>query len=216
MPDKQFEKEKARKLSPAEQRRIERFDALSAELMEQGYEKHELTVGIVRANVVALVLAIPLCIVAALVFNAFNPKAAISGIGPNSFIIFFAAIIVLTVVHELIHGITWSCFSEHGWKDIDFGFMVEYLTPYCTCSTPLPKGAYITGALMPLIVLGIIPTIAAIALGSWLLLTIGLVMIISAGGDMLIVFELLRHRQSGAEMLIYDHPTQAGCATFER
>ena len=84
-------------------------------------------------------------------------------------IIFVIAILLLVVVHELIHGITWSVFTEHHFGDIEFGFMKEYLTPYCTCKCPLSKGKYIIGALMPLIILGIIPMAAGIIMGSMLL-----------------------------------------------
>ena len=214
--DAVFEQEKHRKLSPAEQKRMDRFEDICYELEEIGYRKVELTVGIVRANVVAMAFAIPLCIAGFLLFHAVNPDASIFLPDGMSFFIFLGALVGLTVVHELIHGITWSIFACHGWHDIEFGFMKEYLTPYCTCTEPLPKGGYIVGALMPLIILGIIPTVIGIAAGSALFLWIGLVMIISAGGDMLIVYTLLKHRTDAAEKRIFDHPTQAGCVVFER
>lgn len=211
-----FEQEKKRTLSSAEQKRMDRFTGISAELEEQGYAKTELTVGIVQANVVAMAFAIPLCIVGVIAFHAVNPDTNPLITEFSELVIALGAFVGLTVVHELIHGLTWSIFAESGWRDIDFGFMKEYLTPYCTCSTPLPRTGYIVGTLMPLIMLGIIPTILGIALGSALYLWIGLVMIVSAGGDMLIVYTLLRHRSAAAEKLIYDHPTQAGCVLFER
>jgi hypothetical protein len=37
--------------------------------------------------------------------------------------------------------------------DIEFGYAASTLNPYCTCSTPLTKGNYIFGAVMPLIIL---------------------------------------------------------------
>ena len=56
----------------------------------------------------------------------------------------------------------------------------------------------------------------AIFINSYVLLLIGMVMILGAAGDILIVIELLRYRSNAAEKLIYDHPTQAGCVVFER
>ena len=120
------------------------------------------------------------------------------------------------IILEGIHGLTWSFFAPGGFKDIEFGFMKQYLTPYCTCGTPLGKGPYIAGALMPLAVLGIVPWIVSLLCGSTLLLYLSLVMILAAGGDMLIVAELLRHRSDAEEQLVCDHPTQAGCVLFER
>ena len=56
----QDEKEKSRQLTPAEQRRLRAFEALSETMVGQGWRRTELTVGIVKANVFAVVLLIPL------------------------------------------------------------------------------------------------------------------------------------------------------------
>jgi hypothetical protein len=80
----------------------------------------------------------------------------------------------------------------------------------------LKKGPYILGALMPLIVLGILPTAAAIFTGSLLWLNVGLIMIVSAGGDILIVLQILRYHTNASEIRYYDHPTQAGGVIFEK
>ncbi|MBO4330619.1 MAG: hypothetical protein J5827_00930, partial [Oscillospiraceae bacterium] len=60
--------EKNRELSPAEKLRLERFEATAAELAEQGYRMTELTVGIVKANVYALLAAIPVVMIGMLLF----------------------------------------------------------------------------------------------------------------------------------------------------
>ena len=74
------------------------------------------------------------------------------------------------------------------------------------------------GALMPCIVLGILPTAIGILLGSHLLFWIGIVMILSAGGDIMIVWKILafKKQDKSEEVLIYDHPTQAGSVIFEK
>ena len=213
--DRAFEQEKKRKLSPREEQRLARFEALCAEMEQKGYRKRELTVGIVKANVVTMLLAIPLCAAAILLFLAVSP-GSLHALSLTEMILWLVSFFALTAVHEGIHGLTWSRFTPNGFRDIDFGFMKQYLTPYCTCATPLSKGAYMLGALMPLIVLGILPWIVSMITGSTLLLYISLVMILAAGGDMLIVLELLKARSDAKEQLICDHPTQAGCVLFER
>ena len=120
------------------------------------------------------------------------------------------------MVHELIHGLSWSLFAEHHWKDIEFGFMKQYLTPYCTCGVPLEKGAYIFGALMPLILLGILPMIAGILCGSFGILLLGIIMADSAAGDIMIVWKILRYRSEAGTIVYIDHPTQAGGVIFEK
>ena len=205
------EKEKNRELSAAERKRLGRFNEVCERLESEGYGKTELTVGIIRANIFALALAIPVYILGYLLFFLRTEK----GMDFNVFL-FVALYIVLIVVHELIHGITWSIFCKNGFHDIEFGLMKEYLTPYCTCCTPLNKGPYIIGTLMPLIILGIIPTIIALGVDSFLLLNIGLLMIVSSGGDILIVWKLLTYHSRHKDILYYDHPTQAGGVIFER
>ena len=69
---------------------------------------------------------------------------------------------------------------------------------------------------MPLILLGIIPTVIAYISNSFVLLLIGLTMILSAGGDIMLVLKLLSFQTDAKESMIYDHPTEAGCIIFTR
>lgn len=62
--------------------------------------------------------------------------------------------LMLTVVHELIHGITWGIFAEKHFQSINFGVIWKMLTLYCHCSVPLKKWQYVLGAAMPTLVLG--------------------------------------------------------------
>ena len=209
------EKEKKRQLTEAEQKRLDKFERISSELVEKGYRKSDLQISIVWANVVVILMTIPVMAVGIILMNIFHPDISFKqNLSGTLFVMI--GFLVLIVVHELIHGFTWSFFSENGLKDIEFGFMKQYLTPYCTCSTPLKKSGYICGALMPLLVLGLIPTVIAVVIGSVSLLYVGLLMILSAGGDILIVIKLLRYKSQAKELLIYDHPTQAGSVVFEK
>ena len=207
------ESEKNRKLSEAEQRRLQGFERLCESMTAQGYRCTELTVSVVRANIVSMLIAIPVTVLGMGLFMLVNlNKDWVLGGNLAS----IAILLVLVVVHEGIHGLTWSIFAPNHLSDIEFGFMKEYLTPYCTCKTPLAKWPYVVGGLAPLVVLGIIPTAVAIATGSFSLLVIGLIMILAAGGDMMIAWMILRHRATGSELLVLDHPTQAGSVVFER
>ena len=210
-------KEKNRKLSAKEQRRLNVFEETCERLSQEGYKKTDLTIGIVKANLFVLLLAIPVIAIGVLLFAWRNPISLLMPTSQGS-LLFIVLFVVLIVVHELIHGLTWSMFSEHHFKDIEFGFMKELLTPYCTCTTPLPKKHYILGALMPCIVLGIIPTTIGILIGSSFLFWIGIVMILSAGGDIMIVWKVMKFKKQdeSKEIFIYDHPTQAGSVIFEK
>ena len=212
-------KEKNRQLSAAEERRLRSFETLAAEMVQRGYRRAELTVSIVKANVFAVVLLIPLLIVGIGLFLLKNQSFAgtfAGAFGGTAAIFFTLILFALIVVHELIHGLSWALFAEHHWKDIEFGFMKQYLTPYCTCCVPLSKGQYIFGALMPLIVLGILPMAVGILAGSLSVLLMGIIMADAAAGDILIVWKILRYRSEADSIVYMDHPTQAGGVIFEK
>ena len=209
------EQEKNRKLSEAEQRRLRAFEALAGDLEGQGWRRTELTVSIVKANIFAVVLLIPLLILG---FGLFLLVGAAKERGlsiPNPLLLLLI-FVALIVVHELIHGLSWSIFTPRHWKDVEFGFMRQYLTPYCSCCVPLSKGQYIFGALMPLVLLGLLPMLAGILSGSMSLLLLGILMADSAAGDILIVWKILRYRSEAKQIVYMDHPTQAGGVIFEK
>lgn len=129
-----------------------------------------------------------------------------------------AAVLVLVmlvagiVAHELIHGITWACFAKRGFRSIRIGVMWGMLTPYCHCKEPLTIRHYRLGALMPLIILGILPLLLAYPLRSVPLLLWGILFVTSAAGDILIVWKLRKEPDS---LLVQDLPEEAGCIIFE-
>ena len=206
--------EKQRKLTATEQKRKEKFEILEAELAEQGYCKKDLTISIAYANVMAIVLGLPIIVVLVIAFILCNTSGSVE-IGMNT-LLWLMLLIVLIVVHELIHGMAWAVFAPDHWKAIEFGFMAQYLTPYCTCGQPLKRYQYIIGALMPTLVLGILPAVAAIFTGSLFWLSIGCIMVLGGGGDMTIVLKMLRYHSTAAEIIYVDHPYAAGIVLFER
>lgn len=205
------EKDK-RKLSEAEQRRLERYERLSEDLIQQGYTRTELIVDIKKANVFAVVLLIPLFIVGYGLYALINHTIAF----PDSLLITIIVVLVLVVVHELIHGLCWSLFTPNHFKDIEFGIMMPLVTPYCTCLVPLTKGQHIFGTVMPLVILGLIPMIAGAFLANPYLMFIGIIMADAAAGDILIIFRLLGYKSKAREIVYMDHPTEAGGVIFEK
>ncbi len=202
-----------RKLSKAELKRKEQFDKLTEELAQQGYKPNHITMGALAANILSVVIAIPFIAFFVMLFLLNGHEFWI-----DSFQMLFAFVIifVLIVVHELIHGITWAAFVKEGWKSISFGFIVEYLTPYCSCNQPMKKYQIIVGAIMPTIVLGFIPAIVAVFTGSTITLFVALMLIMGGGGDMIIIFKLLRFKSTAKDVLFIDHPYELGTAVFER
>lgn len=123
------------------------------------------------------------------------------------------AFLIGVVVHELLHGITWACYAKSGWKSISFGVMWKLLTPYCHCNEPMSVKAYLAGALMPLLVLGIIPAVVSLIVGSIPLLAWGILFIAAASGDIWMSWLLTKE---DPESTILDHPTEAGFYVFDK
>ena len=206
---------KERKLSIAERLRLDEFNELWDELAAKGYRRVDLTVSMFKANTLAIVAFIVISAVVFPLFSLAHPGTEFI-LSPVEIVGGIIAFIVLVVVHELIHGLTWSRFTPHGFADVDFGVMLNSLSPYCTCKMPLPRDNYILGALMPLIVLGLVPLVIAFCTGWLLMLYIAVLMIVAAAGDVMIVVKALGYHTNAREVLLYDHPTEAGCVIFER
>ena len=208
-----MKKDEKRVLSEEEQKRLARFEQTAQELTKQGYTRHDLTIGMGKASWIAIFLLIPLFIAGYGLYYLVHHKIEMTGFNGAAFLIVF---LLLTVVHELIHGISWSIFTPNHFKDIAFGIMMPYLSPYCTCMAPLTKPRHIFGTVMPLILLGIIPTVIGIAAGIPMALLMGLLMIDIATGDILIIRKILAYKTSAADVVYMDHPTDAGGVIFER
>jgi hypothetical protein len=208
-----------RKLSEKESQRKERFDSLCADMERKGYTAKPMTVGVVKANVLAVVIMLPFVILFAGLYFLFNPAGNFS-ISEDKMLLELWAFVVLMfvfiVVHELIHGITWGIFARSHFRSIDFGVIWSMLTPYCTCSEPLKKWQYLLGAAMPTLILGFALGAAATILNSMLLLWLAEVMIFSGGGDFLIILKMLLYRSGGRDTVFYDHPTECGFVVFEK
>lgn len=121
--------------------------------------------------------------------------------------------LLLFIPHELIHGITWMIVAKCKWSDIKFGVMwKKFCTPYCHCKIPMTVSQYRLALLMPLIVLGILPSLLSLVIGSSLLLFYGILGTVSAVGDIMMAW-LLRKESSIAK--IYDHPSAAAFFLFD-
>ena len=202
-----------RKLSAAEQRRLEAFEKTSEEMIRQGYTRHNLTIYIGKANVFAIILMILLLVIGYGLYYLVHRHIEFPR---NDLVIIVVELLVFTVIHELIHGACWSLFAPNHFRDIEFGILKRSMTPYCACLVPLTKQQYLFGTAMPLIVLGILPMIAGIAFGNTSVLFIGIVMADGAAGDIMIIQRALGHKSGANDIVFMDHPTEAGCVAFER
>lgn len=176
----------------------------------EGYEPHKKTISMLVANLLAIALFV--------VVGAFSGIAYYALYGArelDSWNIIFPWLLLLLlvgiVVHELVHGITWLLLTHRGFGHLSFGFLPGGV--YCHIDVPMPKRQYVIGALMPLLLVGIVPTLVAFCVGSFLWLLLGIIFIVSAAGDMMIVWAI---RKEPADVLVYDHPSEAGCYVYHK
>lgn len=177
---------------------------------EQEVKGRKVAIDLVKANVFALLLmvvsAIILLVPFFLIWGGRKPTDELTG-SPTHWGIALGALLVGIVVHELIHGLTWACFAKSGWRSISFGVLWKMLTPYCHCNEPMDIRGYMLGAMMPCIVLGIIPAIVALAIGNLPLLVWGIFFIAAAAGDIWMAWLLTKEKPGS---LVLDHPSEAG------
>lgn len=191
----------------------------------ENYQKEKLTINLVWANLFAVLIMIPIFVLFGLPymliwgsqFSSENLKKVLASISPDfvygQTLVAFGILLLGIVVHELIHGIVWSRFAENGFKSIKFGVLWKMLTPYCHCKVPLKVGQYIFGAIMPAVVLGIVPSIVAIVIGNFGWLVFGMFFTMAAAGDFLIIKLLVKEKKDD---YVLDHPSEAGCYIFRK
>lgn len=160
-----------------------------------------------KVNLYAFLLIIPITIVLLVPFILIWDYEIFES-GRESFMDFFIPLIVGgIIIHELLHGVTWGIFAPKGMKSIKFGFKWKYLTPYCHCKEALRVKHYKIGSAMPLIVLGILPSIFAIIIGNGAILSFGIFFVWAASGDIIALFML---RKLDSDSYIFDHPDKMG------
>lgn len=186
------------------------------------YVKKDFSMSMAKANLYTLLIMLPIIIVlgggyAALwgfekTAEEFTSLLDAPGGLLASYGMLIGILIVGTVIHELIHGITWVLAGKKPREAIKFGFQWRTFTPYTHLQEPLKAGAYRIGTWMPGFITGFLPAFYGILYGSFWLVLLGGLFICAAGGDLLILWSL---RGVDKDALVGDHPTRAGCYVLQ-
>ena len=174
----------------------------------------DCSVSMLAANLLVLVSAGPLLAVLALAYAArWGWPSLAQGVWtllqPRILLVF---VLPGILAHELIHALTWAISAHRPLSAIRLGIQWRSASPYAHPKAPMPVGPYRTGAIMPALLLGVLPAGTAILLGRPLLMAWSLLFVLAAGGD-LVVLWLIRHVRPG--QLVRDHPTRAGCEVLD-
>lgn len=173
---------------------------------QQPPAEQDLTASMLAANVYGLLFGLaPALLLLALFWLLWRGRE----LAPFSINFLWGLLIILAgvVLHELLHGLGWILFGGVPRQSINFGFQWKLLTPYAHSSESMPIRGYLWGAVLPGLLLGILPGLLALATGSLVLLAFSFFFTLAAGGDFFILW-LLRNVPPQAHAR--DHPTKAG------
>jgi hypothetical protein len=179
--------------------------------------KKDLSMTTTKATLLSFVFGLPIaCLLMGLYLWRWGTIISLNNTRPISFLVFFigflTTLILGIVIHELIHGLTWAIAGHKPLSAIKFGIQWQTLTPYAHYRQPMEVQAYRLGVIMPLIVLGILPSLIGILTGNGWSMFFGFIFTLAASGDMLVLW-LIRGVERG--QLVQDHPTQVGCYLIE-
>jgi hypothetical protein len=174
--------------------------------------KRDLSISLTTASLYMLVVMVPLMLLLVLLYCAIWGSDRFFTdlyrfMGWDSLL---PVLLVGVPVHELIHGISWVWFGKISIRDVRFG--LKTLTPYTHCKVPIRAKAYRMGAFMPGLILGILPYVIGLMVGDGWIADFGLLYILAAGGDLLVLW-ILRGVNSYA--WVEDHPSRAGCYVMD-
>ena len=173
----------------------------------EGYAAELRTIGMLKANVVALVVLGLFCLLG--VAGMYAVWGGFSLGNPWNGMLFIVGFWAGVAVHELIHGFTWMWATRSGFSHLRFGLLRGGV--YCHIDVPMNKRKYVVGALMPLLLLGVVPFLLSFATHSLWLMLFGAIFIGCAMGDVLIVWAI---RKEPPDTLVYDHPSEPGCIVY--
>lgn len=102
---------KNKKLTSVKVKRLQEFNEIRQSLLEQGYKEKQLNVSILKANFMALITTVPIAVICYLLFlKIYGGGYRYTRL--DIVFLFVVVVVVGIVVHELIHGITWSVFCK--------------------------------------------------------------------------------------------------------
>jgi hypothetical protein len=169
--------------------------------VSENYEQDKIIINMTKATIFSLIVLIGSVVIFGIPYYfiwAFSSEIKLFPIlvGQINRIVFLFILASGLFIHELIHGLFFGLFAKDGFKAIKIMWLKKSFTLGCYCGNELKIKHFIVGTIMPLIILGIIPTIVAIIIGNTPLLVFGLLYISASGGDIIIVKNLIHENKN--------------------
>lgn len=201
-------------MTEKETKRIEKTTSMINKWERDGYTKVEKTISIEIANTVSILVCAPFVIAEYFLYTSTGHHFG----GEQSTIkmlIYITLMFASFGVHECIHWVFMGLFAG-SWKNVELGFLVEKLTPYCTCQEPLKRWQYIISLLAPFTILSSCGMVYAMICNDYLGALFAMISTLGGGGDLMITFILLFYKKKTKNMFILDHPIKCGFYAMEK
>lgn len=169
---------------------------------KEGWLSRDYTLTSKQAYIWGTLIALPFVALAGGLYRVFLLDRAV--LTDYSSLILLVVIVVSLPLHELLHGLGWALAGQLEKDKIKFLF--QHGMPMCSCRAVLSTKAYLTGVLLPFLVLGGGSIVFLIIYPGTISVLAALVNLLLPGADLLIAWKILR---SGATK-IADNPNQAG------
>ncbi|MCK4799851.1 DUF3267 domain-containing protein [Candidatus Parcubacteria bacterium] len=126
----------------------------------------------------------------------------------NYMLYFWLSLGISIILHEALHALV---FRIEGAKKEEVKFGIKWWTiipaPYVHCDAELKVSSFKRSLIVPFIVLGLVPLVIGLIIGSGVVVLLGMIMIPGSVGDLL-MFKLLCPLP--ADQRMQDHPDLAG------
>jgi hypothetical protein len=177
-------------------------------------EGKDLTVGVGKAYVYVILFVIPLVVIFALIYMGVRGTSNyFTGLAGFISLPSILPVLILGIpLHEFLHAVGWSIFGGIPLKEVKFGVMWKALTPYAHLLNPIRATAYKAGAIFPFLIMGVLPYILGLLFDYAWLANFGLLFILAAGGDLLVIWTL---RNVHRDAMVIDHPSRVGCIVLD-
>jgi Putative zincin peptidase len=131
---------------------------------------------------------------------------------PSALPLVLAVLLASVLLHELVHVLGFRLLARAPRRAVRLGLNRRTLTPFACCAEPVSARGYQATALLPALLLGLVPALVAAAAGSGILALWSWAMLAVAGGDVAAVWAI---RRVPARALVLDHPARVGCRVLD-
>jgi len=180
------------------------------EFEPQNFEKVELKFNFILENLyllffmgLVLVIIIPYNLIWSTSFEEFFYVTGLFSqggflVGDNASlqrsIAYVVVLVIGVVIHELIHGFFYARYMKNGFKSVKIGFKFPFA--YAESKKVIRTNQFIIGLVMPMVILGAIPSIIATMIGNPFLMLFGYVFIVAGSSDTLILLRTFKDRKN--------------------